>query len=104
MVIAAVRRLVFKPARYAVPARYGKGHPADAIFLLALIAILMVADSFFAATHSAARAQEGFAVEPLAFLSLAWVVQKRSPFDSLANNLESPTRAPVCCTKRPFTS
>ena len=34
MVIAAVRRLVFKPARYAVPAKYGKGHPADAIFLL----------------------------------------------------------------------
>ncbi len=73
MAIAAVRRIVFKPARYAVPARYGKGHPADAIFLLALIAILMVADSFFAATHSAARAQEGFAVQPLAFLSLAWV-------------------------------
>ena len=73
MVIAAVRRLVFKPARYAVPARYGKGHPADAIFLLALIAILMVADSFFAATHAAVRAQEGLAVEPLAVLSLAWV-------------------------------
>ena len=26
MVIAAVRRLVFKPARYTVPPRYGKGH------------------------------------------------------------------------------
>ena len=72
MVIAAVRRLVFKPARYAVPARYGKGHPADAIFLLALIAIMMVTDSFFAATHAAVRGQEGFAVEPLAVLSLAW--------------------------------
>ncbi len=34
MVVAATRRLVFKPARYAVPARYGKGHPVDAIFLL----------------------------------------------------------------------
>ena len=47
MVFAIVRRLVFKPARYAVPARYGKAHTADAIFLLALIAILMVADSLF---------------------------------------------------------
>src|SRR5271166_4741687 len=44
MVIAVVRRLVFKPARYAVPARYGKSHTADAIFLLSLIALLMLAD------------------------------------------------------------
>ena len=51
MVIAVIRRLVFKPARYAVPARYGKAHTADAIFLLALIAILMVADSLFAASQ-----------------------------------------------------
>src|SRR6516165_12699714 len=48
--IAAIRRLFFKPARYAVPARYGKGHPADAIFLLALIGILMLADSLFEAS------------------------------------------------------
>ena len=38
MVVAAVRRLIFKPARYAVPAKYGKAHTADAIFLLGLIA------------------------------------------------------------------
>jgi Fe-S oxidoreductase len=73
MVIAAVRRLVFKPARYAVPARYGKGHAADAIFLLALIAMLMAADSFFTAALAAGRAAQGFAVEPLAVLSLAWL-------------------------------
>ena len=40
MVVAATRRIVFRPARYEVPAKYGKGHKADAIFLLALIAIL----------------------------------------------------------------
>ena len=40
MLVAMVRRLVFKPARYAVPRRYGKAHTADAIFLLALIALL----------------------------------------------------------------
>ena len=39
MVIPIVRRLVFKPARYAVPEKFGKAHTADAIFLLALIAI-----------------------------------------------------------------
>ena len=36
--IAAARRVIFKPARYAVPPKYGKGHAADAIFLLGLIA------------------------------------------------------------------
>jgi Fe-S oxidoreductase len=72
MVIAAVRRLVFKPARYMVPAKYGKGHPADAIVLLALIAIMMAADSFFAATQTAIRTHEGLPVDPLAVLSLAW--------------------------------
>ncbi len=51
MVVAAIRRLVFKPARYAVPAKYGKGHTADAVFLLGLIAVLMVADSLFAASQ-----------------------------------------------------
>jgi Fe-S oxidoreductase len=88
VVIAAIRRLVFKPGRYSVPARYGKGHPADAIFLLALIAILMVADSFFAATEAASRAQQGLAVEPLAMLSLAWVLKNAllsAPLATLAN-------------------
>src|ERR1700739_1215592 len=34
MVVAATRRLVFKPVRYRVSPRYGKAHTADAIFLL----------------------------------------------------------------------
>src|SRR5579871_5779864 len=38
---AAMRRIFYRPARYAVPAKFGvKGHPVDAIFLLALIALL----------------------------------------------------------------
>jgi Fe-S oxidoreductase len=75
MVVAVIRRLVFKPARYAVPARYGKGHPADAIFLLVLIAILMLADSFVAASRAAADAQQGQPVELLAALSLPWILK-----------------------------
>src|SRR5690242_330537 len=58
MVVAIIRRLVFKPARYEVPAKFGKAHTADAIFLLSLIAILMVADSLFAAAK-AAQSQSG---------------------------------------------
>jgi len=76
MGIAVVRRLVFKPSRYAVPARYGKGHTADAIFLLSLIAILMIADSLFAAARAAGQAQQGQAIEALARFSLPWMLQK----------------------------
>ncbi len=57
MVFAVVRRLVFKPARYAVPARYGKGHPVDAIFLLGLIALLMASESLFEASKAAYQTQ-----------------------------------------------
>src|SRR5579872_1825472 len=73
MVIAAVRRLMFKPARYAVPAKYGKGHPADAVFLLGLIAILMVADSLFAAGATAGQELRGQLAGTLAVLSMPWV-------------------------------
>ncbi|MFZ0290996.1 MAG: (Fe-S)-binding protein [Candidatus Sulfotelmatobacter sp.] len=76
MVIAVIRRLVFKPERYAVPARYGTGHTADAIFLLSLIALLMVADSLFAAAKTAGQLQQGQPVEVLAALSLPWILQK----------------------------
>ena len=76
MVIAIVRRLVFKPAQYAVPAKFGKAHTADAIFLLALIAILMVADSLFAGASAAAQSQAGQPVEALAVGSLPWMLQR----------------------------
>ena len=75
MVIAAIRRIVFKPARYEVPARYGKGHKADAIFLLALIATLMASESLFEASKASMQAQQGLPVEFLAFLSLPWMMK-----------------------------
>ena len=71
MIIAVLRRLVFKPARYSVPAKYGKGHTADAIFLLGLIAVLMLADSLFSASHSL----QVHPTESLAILSLPWLLQ-----------------------------
>jgi len=75
VMVAAFRRLVFKPARYAVPAKYGKAHTADAIFLLALIGILMVADSLFEATKVAGPSQTGQAVEFASTLSLPWMLK-----------------------------
>ncbi|MGO9519191.1 MAG: (Fe-S)-binding protein [Candidatus Korobacteraceae bacterium] len=74
MVFATVRRIVFRPARYEVPANYGKSHKVDAIFLLSLIAILMFSESLFEASKAASLAQQGHA-EFLASFSLAWVLQ-----------------------------
>jgi len=76
MIVAAVRRLVFKPARYAVPPRYGKAHTADAIFLLALIAVLMFAESLFEASKVAYLARHGHTAQSLATLSLPWLLGK----------------------------
>jgi Fe-S oxidoreductase len=73
MVFAIARRLIFRPARYAVPARYGKAHTADAVFLLSLIALLMAADSLFEAAKAASVARAGQPVE-LAALSLPWIL------------------------------
>ncbi len=74
MVFAIVRRLLFKPARYAVPERFGKAHTADAVFLLGLIAVLMLADSLFTAAHAAATAPAGERLET-AYLSLPWFME-----------------------------
>jgi Fe-S oxidoreductase len=83
MIAAAVRRIVFKPARYEVPAKYGKGHKTDAIFLLSLIAILMFSESLFEASRAASLAQQGHS-EFLATFSLAWFLQSALRTESLA--------------------
>jgi Fe-S oxidoreductase len=74
IVVAALRRLIVRPERYAVPTRYGKAHTADAIFLLALIAILMLAESLFEASSGGARLYQGDGVELGAELSLPWIL------------------------------
>ena len=70
--IAAYRRLVVKPARYAVPAKYGKDHTAEAVFVLALISTLMISESLFEASSVAANVQQGLHAEFLAPAGLSW--------------------------------
>ena len=70
---AAVRRIVFKPARYAVPPKFGKGHPVDAVFLLVLIGILMLGDGLYEGSRVAGQTQQGLATESLAAFSLPWM-------------------------------
>ena len=75
MAFAIVRRVVFKPVRYEVPARFGKAHKADAIFLLSLIALLMAADSLFEAARAAGQAQLAHTAEFGALFSLPWLLK-----------------------------
>jgi Fe-S oxidoreductase len=84
MIVAIVRRTVFKPARYEVPAKFGKAHKGDAIFLLALIGFLMIADSVFEAAKAATFAQLGQPVEHSAIGSLPWLFQAAMGSSSLA--------------------
>jgi len=74
--IAAFRRAVVKPERYAVPAKYGKDHTAEALFVLGLISTLMISESLFEASSVAANTQAGLHAEFLAPLSLAWVFKQ----------------------------
>ena len=46
VIIAAIRRGIFKPARYAVPSRYGREHTWEAMLVLVLIATLVTAKVF----------------------------------------------------------
>ncbi len=71
---AALRRIFYKPVRYAVPPKYGKGHPLDAIFLLGLIALLMCSESLFEASRAAIQMHQGSEIEFLPLLSLPWVL------------------------------
>jgi Fe-S oxidoreductase len=50
VLVAAIRRGIFTPKRYAVPVPYGRGHGAEALTVLALIAALMLSASLFEAT------------------------------------------------------
>jgi Fe-S oxidoreductase len=71
--VAAFRRAVVKPERYAVPAKYGKDHTAEALFVLGMIATLMISESLFEASSVAANTQAGLHAEFLAPASLAWL-------------------------------
>jgi Fe-S oxidoreductase len=68
MGIAIVRRLAFPPVRYA-------HRSADAIFLLALIGMLMAADDVFEGSQAAYHGQQGGRAELLAPLSLPWILE-----------------------------
>ncbi len=72
-VIAGVRRGIFKPERYAVPAKYGKDHTGEAVFVLFIIALLMVSESLYEASGAVYELKRIGESEFLAPLSLGWM-------------------------------
>ena len=73
VVIAAIRRGIFKPARYAVPAKYGKDHTSEAILVLGLIALLIDFRERFRSQWKLPSGAKGQPAETLAPLTLAWL-------------------------------
>lgn len=74
--IAMWRRGVTKPYRYRVPAKYGKDHTGEAVFVLAMIASLMISEALFEASMVAAQIKQEVHVEFLAPLSLGWFLSR----------------------------
>ena len=72
-IIAAVRRGIFKPGRYAVPEKYGKDHTSEAVFVLGIISTLMISESLFEASELAYEFQHTGQEHFLAPLSLVWI-------------------------------
>jgi len=70
--IAMVRRGIVQPTRYAVPAKYGKAHTGEAVFVLGMIATLVISESLFEGSLVAAEIQKGLPAEYLAPFTLAW--------------------------------
>lgn len=71
--VAAVRRGVFRPARYAVPEKLGKDHTGEAVFVLFIIMTLMISESLFEAAGAAYEFNRTGHSEFFPILSLSWI-------------------------------
>ncbi|MGK7311863.1 MAG: 4Fe-4S dicluster domain-containing protein [Candidatus Longimicrobiales bacterium M2_2A_002] len=85
VVILAIRRAFFRPARYAVPEKLGKDHTGEALLVLGLIGILMISESLFEASHLAADPKAA----PATVLTLTWA------FDALLSGTAVSTLASI---------
>jgi hypothetical protein len=69
---ALYRRIVIKPERYAVPAKYGKKHTWEAVLVLLLIIGLVTCDMVFEGSQAGAQIQKGFKTKILVPMSGTW--------------------------------
>lgn len=84
-IIAAVRRGIYKPERYAVPEKYGKDHTSEAVFILGIISTLMISESLFEASELAYEFAHTGHDHFLAPLSLVWIF--RAMLSSVSQNV-----------------
>ncbi|HGY10734.1 MAG TPA: (Fe-S)-binding protein [Desulfobacterales bacterium] len=84
-IIAAVRRGILKPERYAVPEKYGHDHTAEAVFVLGIISVLMISESLFEAVQVISETQHTGDAHFLAPLSLVWIF--RAILSSASQNI-----------------
>jgi len=73
VIIAAVRRGIIKPARYAVPPKYGREHTWEALLVLGLISTLVISESLFEASLIATQELKRVHTEFAAPLTLVWI-------------------------------
>ena len=67
------RRIVVKPARYAVPPKYGKEHTWEAVLVLLLITGLVTCDMVFEGSQAAAQIQNGLKTEIMIPMTGTWL-------------------------------
>ncbi|MCK5541842.1 MAG: (Fe-S)-binding protein [Desulfobacterales bacterium] len=72
-VVAAIRRGIFKPARYAAHKNYGTDHTVEAVFVLFVISVLMLTESLFEASGAAYNFNKAGQIEFFPPLSLTWI-------------------------------
>lgn len=85
---ALYRRVIVKPQRYAVPAKYGKAHTREAVLVLLLIIGLVTCDMFFEGSQAGAEIQKGFKTKTLVPMSGTWFaanILSFMPVDNLQN-------------------
>lgn len=73
-VVAAIRRGVFKPARYDVPERYGKDRTAEAVWLSVLLAGIVLMEMVYQGSLTAAGWQKQVEANFLTPATAPWII------------------------------
>ena len=76
VIVAGIRRVVFKPLRYAAAPNDKRNHTAEALVVLGLIGLLMISESLFSATNAVLSVREGRSPEFMGTLTFAWLFGK----------------------------
>ncbi len=76
VILAGIRRVVFKPLRYAAAPNDKRNHTAEALVVLGLIGLLMISESLFSATNAALLVRGGRSPEFMGTLTFAWFFGK----------------------------